>query len=91
MSNDKNIKSSVISPPGDTLKEHLDFIGMKPADLAKKMKLSRKKIDDLISGKDSITAEIASSLENVLGIPAAFWRNREKEYRREVGDCGVGG
>ena len=80
----KDFTNTLISPPGDTLKEHLDFIGMKPGELAQKMNVSQEKIDDLICGREPVTVEIAAKLESVLHIPATFWRNREKEYRHEL-------
>lgn len=90
MNKDKNLTKSLISPPGDTLKEHLDFIGMKPGELAEKMNMPQEKVQDLICGMEPITAEIAAKLENVLDIPATFWRNREKEYRQELFKVGLG-
>lgn len=90
MDKEKELAKSLISPPGDTLKEHLEFIGMKPSELAKKMNVPQEKIEALICGKEPITAEIAVQLENVLHIPATFWRNREKEYRQELRNGGIG-
>jgi len=91
MDKDKKLTKSFISPPGDTLKEHLDFIGMQPAVLAQKMNMSEEKLQGLISGREPVTAEMASKFEHILNIPTAFWLNREKEYRQELSDCGVGG
>jgi len=91
MDKDKKLTKSFISPPGDTLKEHLDFIGMQPAELAQKMNVSEEKLQGLISGREPVSAEIASKLESVLDITAAFWLNREKQYRQELNDCGVRG
>jgi len=90
MNNDKNLTNSIISPPGDTLQEHMDFIGMKPSELAKRMNLPQEKIYDLICGREPINADIAAKLENALDIPVSFWLNREKEYRKELINSGVG-
>jgi len=90
MDKDKDLKKSLISPPGDTLREHLDFIGMKPDELAERMNLPREKVHGLMCGKEPIHAGIAAGLENVLDIPSSFWLNREKEYRQEYFDSGVG-
>jgi plasmid maintenance system antidote protein VapI len=86
MEKEKNLTKSLISPPGDTLQEHLDFIEMKPGELAEKMIIPQEKIQDLICGREPLTSEIAVKLENVLNIPATFWRNREKEYRQELNE-----
>jgi plasmid maintenance system antidote protein VapI len=75
---------SLLSPPGDTLQEHLDFIGMSQAELAERMGRPKEKINDLIKGREPLTMATAFQLENVLGIPVSFWVNREKSYRQEL-------
>lgn len=90
MDKDKDFTKSIISPPGDTLLEHLDVIGMKPGELAERMHLPQETVHDLICGKEPLTADISAKLEHVLDIPSSFWLNREKEYRQELFDSGVG-
>lgn len=89
MDKEKDLIESLISPPGDTLKEHLDFIEMKPNELAKRLNLPQEKVHDLICGTEPISAEIATKLDKMLHIPSSFWRNREKEYRQELFNNGV--
>ena len=84
MNKDIEIAKSLLSPPGDTLQEHLDFIGMKQNELAERMGRPKEKINDIIKGRESITTETAYQLEKVLDIPASFWMNRENEYRQEL-------
>jgi HTH-type transcriptional regulator/antitoxin HigA len=78
------IAKSLLSPPGDTIQEHIDFIGMSQAELAERMGKHKEKINDIIKGRDPITTVTAFQLENVLGVPASFWINREKTYRKEL-------
>lgn len=78
------IAKSLISPPGDTIQEHIDFIGMSQAELAERMGRPKEKINDIIKGREPITTATAFQLEKVLGIPASFWLNRENTYRREL-------
>lgn len=78
------ILKSLLSPPGDTIQEHIDFIGMSQADLAERMGTPKEKITDLLKGAESISTETAFQLEKVLGVPASFWLNREKAYRKEL-------
>ena len=75
---------SFLSPPGDTIQEHIDFIGMSQAELAERMGRPREKINDLIKGREPITTVTAFQLEKVLDIPASFWLNRETTYRQEL-------
>jgi len=84
MATDIELAKSLISPPGDTLQEHLDFIGMNQNELAERMGRPKEKINDIIKGREPITTETAYQLEKVLGIPASFWMNRENEYRQEL-------
>jgi transcriptional regulator with XRE-family HTH domain len=44
----------------------------------------KEKINDIIKGREPITTATAFQLEKVLGIPASFWLNREKTYRKEL-------
>jgi len=90
MNKENELLKSLISPPGDTLQEHLDFIGMKPNELAERLDLSQEKVHDLIRGKELINADLAAKLENVLDIPSSFWNNLEKVCRKELFDCGAG-
>lgn len=70
-----------VSPPGDTLEETLAAIGMPQAQLAARMGRPKKTINEIIQGKAAITPETALQLERVLGVPAGFWNERERQYR----------
>jgi HTH-type transcriptional regulator / antitoxin HigA len=78
------IAKSLLSPPGDTIQEHIDFIGMSQVELAERMGRPKEKINDVIKGREPISTTTAFQLEKVLGIPAGFWINREKDYRKEL-------
>jgi addiction module HigA family antidote len=78
------IAKFLLSPPGDTIQEHIDFIGMTQAELAERMGRPKEKINDVIKGREPISTATAFQLEKVLGIPASFWLNREKTYRTEL-------
>ncbi len=70
-----------VSPPGETLEELLRAVGMTQAQLAERSGRPRKTINEIIKGKSAITPETALQFERVLGVPASFWNNREKNYR----------
>lgn len=72
----------VVSPPGSTLLETIEALGMTQAELARRMGRPVKTINEIINGKTAITPETALQLERVLGIPAHFWRNREEQYQQ---------
>jgi len=72
----------VVSPPGETLLETIEELGMSQAELAQRMGRPKKTINEIIWGKAAITPETALQLERVLRVPASFWSNREQQYRQ---------
>jgi HTH-type transcriptional regulator / antitoxin HigA len=75
-----------VSPPGETLEEILEEKGMSQVELAERTGRPKKTISEIINGKAAITPETALQLERVLGVPASFWNNREREYREVLAD-----
>ncbi|MFV2073095.1 MAG: HigA family addiction module antitoxin, partial [Thermoanaerobaculales bacterium] len=73
-----------VSLPGDTLQEVLDERGISQANLAERTGRPKKTINEIVQGKAAITPETALQLERVLGIPAAFWNNLERNYRENL-------
>lgn len=69
------------TPPGDTLDDVLQTMGMTQADLSRRMGRPLKTVNEIVKGKAAITPDTALQLERVLGIPASFWNNRERQYR----------
>src|SRR6266849_5235670 len=72
------------SPPGETLLEVLESRGMSQTQLADRTGRPTKTINEIIKGKAAITPETALQLELVLGVPASFWNNRERNYRESL-------
>ncbi len=71
-------------PPGETLFENLDAIGMSQVELAERTGRPKKTINEIIKGKAAITPETALQFERVLGIPAGFWNNLERNYQETL-------
>jgi addiction module HigA family antidote len=74
----------VVSAPGETLLEILEDRGMSQAELAERTGRPKKTINQIIKGKAAITPETAIQFERVLGTPASFWNNRERNYRESL-------
>lgn len=70
-----------VSPPGDTLAETLEALGMSQTDLARRMGRPVKTVNEIAQGKTIITPDTALQLERALGIPAEFWSARESAYQ----------
>ncbi len=67
--------------PGNTILDLLEVNGMTQLDLASKIGVSKKTINEIIKGKAPITTQTALKLEYVFKIPASFWNNLESNYR----------
>ena len=84
MSRSLNDERFLLSPPGDDILEHINFIKMSQSELADRLDKTPSKVNDLIKGKEPITFITAFQLEKVLGIEAKYWLNREMIYREKL-------
>src|SRR6266566_420745 len=64
-----------ISPPGETLADMLEQSGMTQTELAQRLGVSLKHVNQVVKGAASISAELALGLEKVFGVSASFWLN----------------
>ena len=82
---DKQVKNQynpdVVSPPGETLLELLQTLGITQVELSERIGKSPKHINKIIKGEAPIVPETALQLEHALRVPAQFWNNRERRYR----------
>lgn len=72
-----DFKPDVVTPPGDTLQETIDDLGMTQIELAERTGLSKKTINRIVAGEEPVSQSTAQSFERVLRIPARFWLNLE--------------
>jgi HTH-type transcriptional regulator/antitoxin HigA len=70
-------------PPGETLRETLDFIGMSQAELARRADLSTKHVNQIIQGEAPITPETSLAFERVTEVPARMWNSLEANYQSQ--------
>ena len=71
-------------PPGETLGELIDERGMTQNEVAIRTGLSRKTINEILSGKAPLTPDTAQKLELVFQTPARFWNEHERLYRQHI-------
>ena len=71
-------------PPGKTLKETIELMGMTQTELSKRTGLTVQSINRIYRGEQPIIYETANKLELVTGVPARFWNNLEAKYREQV-------
>ena len=82
----KSFSLNYAIPPGETLRETLNSLGMTQDEFGKRTGLPQKVIKEIVRGEASISTGMASKLEQALGIPASFWINLEMNYQKSM-DC----
>ena len=78
---DRGYEPDVAIPPGATLRESIDAVGMTQAELARRMGRPLKTVNEIVKGRTAITPETATQLERVLGAPARFWLRLEMDFQ----------
>jgi len=81
MMTEERIWPDIAIPPGETLAETLNSLGISQAELARRAGRPVQAISEIIQGKKEITPETALALERVLGVPAHVWIRLEADYR----------
>jgi len=66
--------------PGETLREKLEELQMTPNEFAIRTSKPIKTISNIMTGKSSITFEMAVQFEKVLNISANFWTKKQANY-----------
>ena len=77
-------KPDVVTPPGETLQEVIETLGMTKAELADRIGKTPKTVGEIIKHGAPITPSTAMELEKVLGVPCSFWNNRERRFRESL-------
>lgn len=77
-------RPSLVSPPGATLGELLEERGIRQSELATRMAVTPKFVNELVAGKASITPTTALALEKALDVPAGFWLARDARYQESL-------
>lgn len=84
MINNNKYFADIAIQPGETLLEVLESLNMTQKELAERIGMAVKTVNEIIKGKAPITAETALKLEIVLDTPASFWINLESNYREAL-------
>ena len=66
--------------PGETLREDLDALGIRPAELARRIEVPVDRITEILGGRRSITGDAALRLGRFFGTSGEFWLNLQKLY-----------
>ena len=71
-------------PPGQTLRELIDHLGISPTKLASLTGLSEPLIYQLINGDAELTPDAAVRLERATGLSARTWNSLEENFRKQL-------
>lgn len=70
--------------PGEHLEEFLTELGIGRHRLAETTGIPRRRIDEIVHGRRSVTADTALRIGKALGTTAAFWLNLQTMYDLDV-------
>jgi HTH-type transcriptional regulator/antitoxin HigA len=79
--NDNKFMPTVAIPPGNTIRENMEFLGMNQIELATRLDITQKHLSNILNGNAPITYDTAIKLESVIGPSAEFWMNLESNYQ----------
>ena len=74
----------VATHPGELIKDELKERGLTQKKLAEMTGLKASVISETITGKRSVSLNMAIALEKALGIPADMWMNLQTQYNLDV-------
>lgn len=78
--------------PGEVLlTEFLEPLGVSQYRLAKSIKVTPRRINEIAHGRRSITADTALRLGRFFGMEAEFWLNLQSHYDMEVAQAALNG
>jgi addiction module HigA family antidote len=73
-------KTFAIHPGDILLTEFMEPLGLTAYRLAKELQVPLPRVNDVVRGKRSITADTAIRLGIYFGLPAQFWLNLQNDY-----------
>ncbi|PHS35816.1 MAG: addiction module antidote protein, HigA family [Alkaliphilus sp.] len=79
--NKNNFTPTIAIPPGETIRENMEFLGINQKELSIRLDITPKHLSNILSSKSPITYESAIKLETVIGPSAKFWMNLETNFQ----------
>ena len=80
------MNDNTISPihPGEHLAEFLEELGISQYRLAKTIGVPPRRINEIVHGRRSVTADTALRIGRALGMTPEFWLNLQRMYDLDV-------
>lgn len=79
-----NLHPSKPIHPGEVIKDELDYLGIKQAQLAKETGISTTIISEIIHGKRQVSVEYAMLFDAALNLDADMLLGMQLDYNKEV-------
>ena len=79
-----SFQPSWVSSPGETILDILEERCWSKKEFSKQIGVAPKNVNKLLRGEVKLTAQLATSLSQVLGSTPEFWLNREALYRMSL-------
>jgi addiction module HigA family antidote len=77
--------------PGEVFKaEFLEPLGLSVNALSQAIKVPRTRLNEIVRGRRSVTADTAMRLARYFGVGAQFWMNLQSHYELEVAEEAYG-
>jgi plasmid maintenance system antidote protein VapI len=73
-----------LMPPGEVLEEKMFEMGIDTVELAKRMKVSVKTVEQLLKAEIPLTPTLAEKIEKITLMPASLMLRFEKGYRSDL-------
>lgn len=71
-------------PPGESILEMMENMGITHSDLALKLDITIESLDEIIKGKQPINKDIATNLEQITGVSSDLWLDLETGYKEQL-------
>ena len=75
--------------PGEHLIEILEELGISQYRLAKAINVSPRRVNEIVHGKRSVTADSALRIGKALGMSPEFWLNLQSMYDLEAAQAAI--
>ena len=73
--------------PGTILRmEFLDPMGLSQSELARRLNVDKRRVNEVVRGRRAITADTALRLATFFGTSPGFWLNLQKQYELDLAE-----
>ena len=76
--------------PGEILQEELEALGVSPTECALQIDVPPNRLEQIIAGKQSVSADMALRLGHCFGVEAQFWLNLQTQFNLMAAEQDIG-